>query len=103
MGDMADFAIDAAFDDVEHYYEYCTSDLYTQYEEGLIDELGGSSINPSSFIPARVDSRKLAGPRKLNGPGACPICRAPTELKTGVHGKFYGCSRFPKCKGNRNY
>jgi ribonuclease HI len=27
----------------------------------------------------------------------CPECGAPMVLRTGKYGKFYGCSRFPKC------
>jgi ssDNA-binding Zn-finger/Zn-ribbon topoisomerase 1 len=28
---------------------------------------------------------------------ACPDCKAPLRLKTGHHGLFYGCQRFPDC------
>lgn len=37
------------------------------------------------------------------GPGKCPRCQADTVLRTGIYGKFYGCSTFPHCKGSRNY
>ena len=30
---------------------------------------------------------------------ACPKCGAPMVLRKSKHGKFYGCSRFPECKG----
>ncbi len=33
----------------------------------------------------------------------CPKCGAKMYLKTGRFGKFYGCSRFPDCRGSRNY
>ncbi len=29
----------------------------------------------------------------------CPECGAPMELREGKYGKFYGCTRFPDCKG----
>jgi ribonuclease HI len=29
----------------------------------------------------------------------CPECGAPMVLRKGKFGKFYGCSRFPECKG----
>lgn len=45
--------------------------------------------NPRTFRPS--------------GPGRCPECRGPTEVKSGPHGKFYGCVRFPECSGSRNY
>ena len=36
------------------------------------------------------------------GPGECPECGAPTRLvTTGPHGPFFGCSKWPKCRGSR--
>jgi very-short-patch-repair endonuclease len=32
----------------------------------------------------------------------CPRCNARMVLRDGRRGKFYGCSRFPYCKGTRN-
>jgi len=29
----------------------------------------------------------------------CPICTGPTVLRHGPHGHFYGCSKYPACKG----
>jgi len=31
----------------------------------------------------------------------CPVCRSPMVLRAGRFGKFFGCSRFPYCKGTR--
>lgn len=33
----------------------------------------------------------------------CPRCNSHMVLRNGRHGKFFGCSRFPYCKGTRNY
>ena len=33
----------------------------------------------------------------------CPHCGGDMVLRSGVHGKFYGCLSFPKCRGTRNY
>lgn len=33
----------------------------------------------------------------------CPYCGGTMVLRSGVHGKFYGCLNFPKCRGTRNY
>lgn len=38
---------------------------------------------------------------------ACPVCRSPMVVRTARRGKnagnsFWGCSRFPKCKGTRS-
>lgn len=33
----------------------------------------------------------------------CPNCGGPMVIRSGVHGKFYGCLKFPRCRGTRNY
>lgn len=33
----------------------------------------------------------------------CPSCNSSMILRTGRYGKFYGCSRFPYCRGTREY
>ncbi|HOL22421.1 MAG TPA: topoisomerase DNA-binding C4 zinc finger domain-containing protein [bacterium] len=33
----------------------------------------------------------------------CPKCGSSMVLKDGIYGKFYSCSRFPRCKGTRSY
>jgi hypothetical protein len=33
----------------------------------------------------------------------CPICSSPVTLKEGRFGKFFGCTRYPKCTGNIPY
>lgn len=33
----------------------------------------------------------------------CPRCNSKMILRNGRKGKFYGCSRFPYCKGTKNY
>jgi DNA topoisomerase I len=64
--------------------------------------------------PTRGDStlkkprRKAARRSKAKGPVAnepgvvCPLCGAPMVRRTGKHGAFLGCSRYPECKGTRN-
>jgi hypothetical protein len=32
----------------------------------------------------------------------CPKCGARMQPKSGQHGQFWGCPRFPKCKGTKN-
>ncbi len=32
----------------------------------------------------------------------CPICGEDMILRHGPYGQFYGCSRYPRCKGTRN-
>jgi len=33
----------------------------------------------------------------------CPHCNSPMILRNGSRGRFYGCSRFPRCRGTREY
>lgn len=33
--------------------------------------------------------------------GMCPICGAAMVKRKGAFGEFYGCSKYPRCKGNR--
>lgn len=33
----------------------------------------------------------------------CPSCGATMVLRKGKYGLFYGCTRYPYCKGTRNY
>lgn len=32
----------------------------------------------------------------------CPRCKSVMVKKTGRFGEFFGCSRYPRCKGIRN-
>jgi hypothetical protein len=34
---------------------------------------------------------------------SCPRCSSPMILRNGSRGQFYGCSRFPRCRGTRDY
>lgn len=39
---------------------------------------------------------------RLYEPAPCPVCRADMVVRSGPHGDFLGCPRFPQCKGTRN-
>lgn len=92
MGDMADFALDCAWEQTEHYEKYKESPLSVQYDEGLVDEIG-------VMISAPFTKLHTAKP---TGAGPCPVCGGNTAIKYGIHGDFFGCSNFPECKGSRN-
>lgn len=34
---------------------------------------------------------------------SCPQCGGTTALRTGRHGRFYGCKDFPRCRGAVSY
>lgn len=40
---------------------------------------------------------------KDKGPGKCPRCGAKTQLRPSKNGMFYGCSKYPDCKGSRDF
>jgi ssDNA-binding Zn-finger/Zn-ribbon topoisomerase 1 len=35
------------------------------------------------------------------GYGPCPRCGSKMHVVNGPHGAFYGCDKYPKCKGIR--
>ncbi len=67
---------------------------------------------PARSQPAPVSETKSRrkqskGARRSPAPAAvpgvlCPKCGAPMVERTGKNGRFYGCSRYPACKGTRN-
>ncbi|MDO4798480.1 MAG: topoisomerase DNA-binding C4 zinc finger domain-containing protein [Coriobacteriales bacterium] len=54
----------------------------------------------------RQSTRKGSQPKTRRSRGGstprCPRCGAEMILRTSRYGKFYGCSRFPSCKGKRD-
>lgn len=32
----------------------------------------------------------------------CPVCEGPMTPRSSQYGKFWGCNKYPKCKGTRN-
>jgi len=36
-------------------------------------------------------------------PSPCYECGAPVKVRPGPHGLFFGCSRWPRCRGARDY
>ena len=43
-------------------------------------------------------------PAKPHGPGKCPCCGGETVKRVNRYtgSEFYGCKRFPECRGTRN-
>jgi hypothetical protein len=37
-----------------------------------------------------------------SGTPTCPRCGSPMRHRSGRYGQFWGCSRYPRCKGTRN-
>ncbi|WP_427910336.1 topoisomerase DNA-binding C4 zinc finger domain-containing protein [Peribacillus muralis] len=53
-------------------------------------------MNPGS-IPNAEEVRKQVTPKKIH----CPVCDSKMIEREGKNGKFYGCSRFPSCRGTK--
>jgi hypothetical protein len=97
MGDMADFALDAADRQLEHYHRYEDAPLHIQYDEGIIDEYGATIGNPSV-----TGSRKGAYVTGEHGEGSCPSCGGSTAKIMGKYGSFFSCNNYPQCNGSRS-
>lgn len=81
MGDMADWIIDNEM-----------FDLDDAALRGEIDEETGQPVI-SPFC------REFGIRPSGNGP--CPTCGGKMHKCKGKYGEFWGCDKFPKCKGNR--
>jgi restriction system protein len=51
-------------------------------------------------------SSKSSEASMFSSPPLCPLCSAPMRLRTAKQGKnagnqFWGCSKYPECKGTR--
>jgi len=68
-----------------------TSQRWITRQEGWAERL------EKAVIEARVYINELDYSPK------CPNCDGAMVIRKGVHGKFYGCLKFPRCRGTRNF
>lgn len=54
-----------------------------------------------SALQSRKRAEHMRDDMPTNGP-PCPLCGGTTRLRQGPYGSFYGCSKFPKCRGKVN-
>ena len=55
-------------------------------------------------LPPRTPSVATPTPPRVtttSGTPTCPRCGSPMRRRSGRHGQFWGCPRFPSCKGTR--
>lgn len=87
--------------------EQCAHDLH---------ELGASV--PASAVALTVTPPQRPAPQPPRAPNVttptpphgiptsgtptCPRCSAPMRKRSGRYGQFWGCSRYPRCRGTRN-
>jgi hypothetical protein len=70
--------------------------FYCENECGWSINLKNAARQTRSQATAGSDSNL---PRQ--GP-PCPLCNGKTTLRNGRNGPFYGCTRYPECKGTIN-
>ncbi len=58
---------------------------------------------PASQPPhaPRVNTATLPQVTTTSGTPTCPHCGSPMRRRSGSYGQFWGCSRYPGCKGTR--
>ncbi len=87
-------------------------DFYTPFSLALQEALGKmqsvAAAGPQSPAAGNAQAsaskrRARTGKRQKNTltDVACPKCGAPMVQRTGKHGPFLGCSRYPTCTGTR--
>lgn len=73
-----------------------------QYLKEISDKF--TSIQKVDFERAiKVYNEAMADCISKNAYGvlSCPKCSSKMVLRSGEYGQFYGCSRYPYCKGTR--
>jgi restriction system protein len=78
-------------------------ELVRQFQRDLQNHYG---FEPAAVPPAIPNSQSEIGNPQLTSP-KCPICQSPMKLRTAKKGgsagaQFWGCSKFPRCRGTRN-
>lgn len=77
-----------------------------QFSKTLVNNAneGSETIKITNDIQSKPnDSNKTPSqPNHNNTIHLCPRCGSKMLLRNGRYGKFYGCSRYPYCKGTKN-
>ncbi|MFA6944286.1 MAG: AAA domain-containing protein [Pedobacter sp.] len=81
--------------EVREYKDFRDPDLITGYGRFCCHCKGYTLVEK----PASNNTQESPALNDKN----CPRCSSPMVLRNGRRGKFYGCSKFPYCKGTRNY
>jgi len=67
-------------------------------EQCMMQEVDGYLLDTRRHVNLR--NKKFVD--RPCGKGLCPKCGSKTRLIEGKFGYFYGCIKFPDCKGSRN-
>lgn len=57
----------------------------------------------NSYSELRVTSSSAGNTNISSNTQLCPRCSSKMIVRTGRYGRFYGCSRFPYCRGTRQF
>lgn len=71
-------------------------------DHSLITGYGRFCSHCKGLKASRKAADKASRPAPVLTDETCPRCSSRMILRNGRRGKFYGCSRFPYCKGTRN-
>lgn len=86
------------------------TDEAKRFAEGReIELIGGAALARAirqQAAPARIEPTLGSLGEIANAAPACPVCKAPMQLRKASRGAsagqtFWGCSRFPACRGTR--
>ena len=72
------------------------NDGFDAWVSEAVADAGGAWEN------SRSRSTRSNGTKRTTGL-TCPQCGSPMKLKSGSRGKFYSCTRYPSCRGTRDY
>ncbi|MCK4473855.1 topoisomerase DNA-binding C4 zinc finger domain-containing protein [Candidatus Parcubacteria bacterium] len=73
-------------------------------DDSLITGYGRFCTYCKGFSPVKISRpRKDTQETKVFSDNKCPSCGSDMVLRHGRYGEFYGCSKFPYCKGTRPY
>ena len=77
---------------------------YTSEMESGLDDIAEGKVGETDFLESFYENLESSikkvdktSPQVSNE--ICPECGAPMVIRSGKFGNFFGCSKFPKCKG----
>jgi very-short-patch-repair endonuclease len=79
--------------EIRDYKDFRDPDLITGYGRFCCHCKGYTLVEKSAHNGIKTDNTM--------GDKTCPKCGSKMILRKGRYGKFYGCSRFPYCRGTR--
>lgn len=92
------------------YFSEVINENYTSKMEESLDLIASGKMTQEEFLTdftnklessvAKLKQDKPPVAEKVVAEGiVCPLCGSPMYLRQGPYSQFYGCSKYPKCKG----